>query len=160
MPRTAYTEEKVDALLALVVTYGGRVSQAARMCGITRTTVYNWAQRYPEFAERLEDAKLHAADLMEAEAHRRAFSGYDEELHHRGLKTGDTVKKYSDTLAIFLLKANNPDKFRERVDHNVTVHHDQELVERLARGRGHALPAPDIIEGETVDEPADLSWLD
>jgi hypothetical protein len=49
---------------------------------------------------------------LEDEAHRRAFDGTLEPVFHQGDECG-TVRKYSDTLAIFLLKAHAPDKYRE-----------------------------------------------
>lgn len=52
---------------------------------------------------------------LEDEAHRRAFDGVDEPVFYKGEDCG-AVKKYSDTLAIFLLKAHAPEKYRERQD--------------------------------------------
>ena len=44
-----------------------------------------------------------------------------------------TMKEYSDTLAIFLLKAHNPEKFRENVKIDLTG--NLAITDRLARGR-------------------------
>ena len=44
-----------------------------------------------------------------------------------------TMKEYSDTLAIFLLKAHNPEKYRENVKIDVTG--NLAITDRLARGR-------------------------
>ena len=55
---------------------------------------------------------------LEDEAHRRAFDGTEEPVFHQGQECG-SVRKYSDTLAIFLLKAHAPEKYRERQDVNV-----------------------------------------
>ena len=49
---------------------------------------------------------------LEDEAHRRAFEGVPEPVFHQGVECG-SVRKYSDTLAIFLLKAHRPEKYRE-----------------------------------------------
>lgn len=48
------------------------------------------------------------------------------------------VRKYSDTLAIFLLKAHNPEKYRERQDLNVTGNLDiaQTIVAARKRSGG------------------------
>ena len=54
-----------------------------------------------------------AADLLEEEARRRAHDGVDEPVWFQGVQCG-TVRKYSDTLLIFLLKGAKPDKYRER----------------------------------------------
>ena len=45
---------------------------------------------------------------------RRAHSGFDEPVFYKGIETG-TVRKYSDTLTIFLLKGFKPDKYKDRV---------------------------------------------
>lgn len=44
-----------------------------------------------------------------------------------------TMKKYSDTLAIFLLKAHEPDKYRDNSKVDVNINGD--LAARLAAGR-------------------------
>ncbi len=49
---------------------------------------------------------------LEDEAHRRAFEGDEQEVFKDGNCIGVT-RKYSDTLAIFLLKAHDPEKYRE-----------------------------------------------
>jgi hypothetical protein len=155
MPST-YSPEKTDMVLHGLRTYGGNVARACRLAGIAQKTYYNWRERYPEFAEACEEAKVEGVEMMEAEVFRRGIEGYDEELHHQGVKTGDTVRRYSDTLAIFLLKAHKPEKYREHINHNVNINVDSELVDRLARGRAAtALVEPTVIEGE-IDDGTDL----
>ncbi len=44
---------------------------------------------------------------------RRAVEGVDEPRFHDGQICGH-VRKYSDTLLIFMLKARRPDKYKER----------------------------------------------
>lgn len=46
-PRMALTPEKVQAALTLA---GGNVSQAARILGVSRPTVYKWMKRLPKAA--------------------------------------------------------------------------------------------------------------
>lgn len=54
------------------------------------------------------------AGALEDEAVRRAYVGVEEPLFYQGKQCG-TVRKYSDTLLIFLLKGAKPAKYRERV---------------------------------------------
>jgi len=75
-------------------------------------TVYDWRTEDPEFAERWEEAMRIGAEALEDEAKRRAFDGVDEPVFFQGVAM-DTVRKYSDTLAIFLLKGAMPEKYRE-----------------------------------------------
>ena len=52
--------------------------------------------------------------MLEAEARRRAAIGVDEPVFYKGEVVGH-IRKYSDTLLMFLLKAHWPEKFRENV---------------------------------------------
>lgn len=44
-----------------------------------------------------------------------------------------TIKEYSDTLAIFLLKAHAPEKYRERTETKLTM--DESIAEQLRKAR-------------------------
>lgn len=117
----------------------GNVSKAAAAAGVTRTTVYALRNHpdAPDFAEAWEDALEEASDLLELEARRRAVEGVEEPVFYQGLECG-SVRKYSDTLLIFLLKAAKPEKYRERTstdNYNIdlTSLSDEQLT-RLERG--------------------------
>lgn len=92
----------------------GTVTAAAAGAGISRDTAYRWKAEEPEFAAAWADAEEQAADDMEAEARRRAMAGVNEPVYQGGKKVG-AVRRFSDTLLIFLLKGARPEKFRERV---------------------------------------------
>ena len=49
---------------------------------------------------------------MEREAARRAYHGVEEPVFHKGEVCG-SIRKYSDTLMIFLLKARRPEVYRD-----------------------------------------------
>lgn len=93
------------------------VSRACRVASINRATHYDWLASDPEYAEAFREAEEHAADLLEAEARRRAVEGVEEPAGWYQGKPGGTVTKYSDTLLIFLLKGARPEKYRERIEH-------------------------------------------
>lgn len=88
------------------------VSLAAKAGGISRRRAYQIREAEPDFAELWDDALQEGIDNLEHEAQRRAFTGVTEPVFYQGYECG-TVRKYSDTLAIFLLKAHRPDRFRE-----------------------------------------------
>lgn len=94
----------------------GNVSKAAQRAGISRTIAYRHRANNEQFRKAWEDALEQAADVLEAEAWRRAVDGIEEPVGWYQGHAGGTVTRYSDTLLIFLLKAHRPDKFRERVD--------------------------------------------
>lgn len=95
----------------------GNVSSSADGCGVSRQALYKYRHRNAKFAQEWDEAIVVATDALEDEARRRAL-GYEEPCVYQGRVTGDTVTKFSDTLLIFLLKGNNPDKFKDRVDTN------------------------------------------
>lgn len=96
----------------------GNVSAACRAAGVPRRTLYSWLERDEQFTAAYRQAEIESTECLEAEAFRRAHDGVTSETPIiRDGKVIDTVveTKYSDTLLIFLLKARNPAKYRERV---------------------------------------------
>lgn len=113
------TPERLAAFCAALATSGGNVSRACEAVDISRMTAYNWREENPEFAAAWDRAKAIGLDALEDEATRRAFEGIDKPIVHQGVIT-DTIREYSDTLAIFLLKGGKPEKYRERVSQELT----------------------------------------
>lgn len=113
--QTSWTPKKQADLLREVVECGGNVSEAARTVNLSRASVYNHKASDPKFAKLLETAIQAGADVLEDECRRRAFAGTDEPVFHKGAICGH-VRKYSDLLAIFLLKGAKPEKYRERIE--------------------------------------------
>lgn len=95
----------------------GNVAGAAQVAGVNRTSHYLW-MKDPKYAEKFQTAHEQAIDALEKEARRRAVEGFDEPVYFKGEMAG-TIRKYSDTLLIFLLKGARPEKFRE--NHRVQV---------------------------------------
>lgn len=96
----------------------GNITRAAELSGVDRSTHYDWlaSDESGDYAAAVADAEQQAADRMETEARRRAVEGWDEPVYQGGEHVG-TVRKYSDTLLIFLLKGARPEKYRERFEH-------------------------------------------
>lgn len=67
----------------------------------------------PDFAEQVQEAKERAVDLLEVEARRRAVDGVTRHVYYKGEVVGEQTE-YSDSLLMFLLKANRPDKFGDK----------------------------------------------
>ena len=91
------------------------ISEACRRIGIERSTVWRWKDD-KEFQEEFEKAKTGAVELLEQEARRRGFEGWLESSFHVVDKelVESPVRRFSDTLLIFLLKGAAPDKYRDR----------------------------------------------
>ncbi len=112
-------QQKKEAFLAAYADCG-TILHAARAVGISRQTVYNWQQADEDFAVAMHASTRDVRDDLFAEARKRAKDG-------------------SDTLLIFLLKALDPEMFREnvRVEHSGRIGHDvsgmsTEELEQLA----------------------------
>ena len=112
------------------------------MAGIDRGTHYDWLRKDPEYRAQFEAAQVQAADRLEDEAVRRAYEGVERPVTVAGKR--ELVRKYSDTLLIFLLKGLRPAKYRERYD--VAVEAGDSLVQAMARGRERALAARHTID--------------
>ena len=89
----------------------GVVSYAAKAAGISKQLAYAVRLENEKFAKAWERALDTATDVLEKEAQRRAVKGVDEPVYQGGKQVG-SITRYSDTLLIFLLKANR-DKFRQ-----------------------------------------------
>jgi len=113
---TIMTPKKAKFLKALCEF--GNVTLAAKTAGLHRQNLYKLRSEDPDFAQAWAEAAEIGVAALEDEARRRAFEGWDEPVWHQGQQCG-VVRKYSDTLLIFLLKGGMPEKYREnqRIDH-------------------------------------------
>jgi uncharacterized protein with ATP-grasp and redox domains len=95
------------------------VTQAAKKARVGRRTVYDWLQTDIPFKKEYKKATKIAIGVLEDEAARRAISGTDKPIFYKGKKVA-TVKEYSDTLLIVLLKAQKPKKYKDRFQGELT----------------------------------------
>lgn len=91
----------------------GNVTASATVAEISRKTVYERRKEDAEFASAWDEAEQASHDRLEQEAFRRAHDGVED------FKVGPNgqfveMRRYSDTLLIFLLKARRPEKYREQ----------------------------------------------
>jgi hypothetical protein len=112
MNRTAFTAELQELFLEELRKMPN-VSAAARACGVAPAAAYNLRKVDASFAEAWDAALEEAYDTLEAEAHRRAFEGVTKPIHYKGVKV-DTVREYSDTLLMFLLKGRRRKVFGDK----------------------------------------------
>ena len=100
--KTVFLEALVDTV---------NVTLACRRAGIARRTAYDWREADEGFARKWDDAVDEGVDLLEAELHKRAFEGVERPVFYKGEQVG-TWRFYSDALAMFLLKAHRPERYR------------------------------------------------
>ena len=127
------------------------VTLACRSAGIPRRSAYDWRENDADFARRWEEALDEGIDLLEAELQRRAFEGTERPVFYKGQQCG-TWRTYSDALAMFLLKAHRPEKYRDSLanQHKDDTPEEEDAPSRLLReidGRSRGLPnRPEPIE--------------
>lgn len=90
----------------------GNATATAEETGISRDRHKYWLKMSSSYREAFEQADDQATERLEQEARRRALEGREEAVYWNGNQIG-TVRKYSDVLLIFLLKAKKPDVYRE-----------------------------------------------
>lgn len=93
----------------------GNVTAAAKYAHANRTALYQRKARDPEFAACWEECLEIGVCGLEDHAHSLAVNGWEEPVFHDGDECG-TKTKFSPALIIFLLKAHNPAKYRERFE--------------------------------------------
>jgi hypothetical protein len=119
MPRTiahnvdkrSLSKKKKDFLKAMEET--ASVRRACKLAKIPRRTVYDWREKDEEFEKDFQKSRIIAADALEDEAVRRAHEGILKPVFQGGKKVG-TIREYSDTLMVLLLKGNLPERYKDR----------------------------------------------
>ena len=88
------------------------VTLAARKARIDRITAYSARKTDPEFALAWDAALDASIQMAEGEVYRRAVHGVLEPVYQGGKKTG-SVRRFSDSLLMFMLRAHKPSMYRE-----------------------------------------------
>jgi len=101
--------------LASIRKHGGYVESAADAAGIGKTAAYELRKDDPEFAEEWERAvregRAAMIDEMRTSALERATRGVLEPAGWYKGKPGGVVRRYSDNLTMFMLRAHVPDVY-------------------------------------------------
>lgn len=116
--RSKATPKRLGEFLELLAT-NGNVTISADATNLDRRKLYRIRDENTDFASAWDAAMEQASDYLEAEARRRAVDGWEEPVFYQGEPTG-LVRKFSDTLLIFLLKGARPEKFRDRSQTELT----------------------------------------
>lgn len=94
----------------------GCIGAASAHAGVSRRTHLNWKKTDRRFFVAFEEALCLAIESFEVEAARRAKDGVLVPVYQGGKAVG-AIRKYSDLLLIFLLRAMNPEKYRDSSEH-------------------------------------------
>lgn len=113
-PRTPKKASEWRPIFLAVLAETANVTLAAKEAGVGRRTAYDHRAQYEGFAAEWDEALEIGVAALEDEANRRAFHGVETPVYQGGELVGH-IRKYSDTLAIFLLKAHRPERYTERL---------------------------------------------
>lgn len=116
--RKRLTPKIVNLFLAQIAEHCN-VSRAAESLGIERCSFYVERKRNEKFKTAWDEARAIGISKLEEEAWRRAYDGVDEPVFYMGSVCGH-VRKYSDTLLMFMLNGEMPHKYRRNVTAEVT----------------------------------------
>lgn len=111
-------KKKNDFLNALLKT--GLRNKAAEISGVTRQAHYLWLKTDGEYAMQYEKVRTMLTDNLEDAAYERAVNGIERKIYFKGEEIG-TQTEYSDTLLALLLKANMPEKYKDKTETTVNV---------------------------------------
>jgi hypothetical protein len=108
---------------------------AAAAAGVEGRTGYNWRADKSDvvFQAAFERAGELFVERAEAELWRRGIEGVEKPVYQGGELVG-TVREYSDTAAIFMLKGAKPEKYRERFEHSGELHGKFDVLLSTAKG--------------------------
>jgi len=125
------------------------ITRAAAAAKISRSVHYCWLERDADYEEQFYAADREAAQIIEDEAIRRAVEGWDKPVIYQGElsytwnpKTRRkstkplTVRHFSDSILLALLKGSKPEKYKDRqaVEHSgpgggpIRVHQQRKAV--------------------------------
>ena len=85
---------------------------AAKKAKIARSSHIRWLVNDPKYASAFAALKDDVVKKLEAEVYRRAVTSIERPITVAGERV--MVREYSDRLLMFLLKAEKPNKYRDR----------------------------------------------
>ncbi|HAG99428.1 MAG TPA: hypothetical protein DCL75_11385 [Ktedonobacter sp.] len=103
-------EERERSQKKFLITFAknANVLLSAKTAKVHRSTVYEWLEKSEEFSILYHQAEMDANDAVRAEIDRRGRQGWLEPVYQGGAKVG-TIRKYSDTLLVFLARSRMPE---------------------------------------------------
>lgn len=111
--RITYTIKKRKFIEYLTQTCNVKLS--CKLAGVDRSDMYKLRKKDPDFALEWKLAIEIGVQRLEDEVIRRAFEGELVTTKH------GTYRKYSDRLAIFMLKALRPEKYRDNYRRRISA---------------------------------------
>ncbi len=132
---------------------GKGLKRAEDLSDVSLMCHYQWMKNDEAYREHFRLTKTILTDGAEDEVYRRAFVGYDAPIVHAGKIIG-SHKRYSDSLAQFMLKGMRPRVYRDGMDDlpmgpmsmEIRILSPEESEKERAEARARQAPdAPRII---------------
>lgn len=105
-------EKQAEFLGSFITTHN--LKAACADAQITYSTVLGWRKLDQAFKDAYEEIVRDFCAELEAECYRRAVKGIERPIYQKGELVGTEIV-YSDDLLKFLMKANMPEKYREKL---------------------------------------------
>lgn len=124
--KSTFKEEYITLALNYSL-LGATDIEMADFFGVTEKTFNSWKKQYPEFLQSLKKGKFQADSVIASKLFQRAKGYSHPDIHvsnYKGVITKtDLTKHYppDTTAAIFWLKNRQPDKWRDRIDNNISL---------------------------------------
>lgn len=112
----------------------GLIGESAAVAGISRTELWRKRNTDPLFRELYQEAYDLGTEACEDEATLRATKGTLEPVFYKGRRTA-TIRRKSDLLLMFILKARSPEKYKDNYTPPPDTGHDtlESPREQIAR---------------------------
>jgi len=133
---TPLTSVTIPALLGAVASTGN-LTLACEELNMSRLSVYAFKKENESFRAALNEALNLGVEAWKDEAARRAFQGWERPIFQQGLQVG-AERMFSDTLALALLKAADPEHFQDK--------------SRMELGPMGSSPTNGLFAGKTEEE--------
>ena len=91
----------------------GSAAHAARLVGVSRSTVYAWRQADNAFAQAWDDANDAATAALESGIYQRALNGIPKPVHYKGERV-DEITEYSVERERLVMQMRRPELFRAK----------------------------------------------
>lgn len=96
------------------------VHRACKVCRISAAQLRKWRDEDPDFERAIGASWEAVVDKLEGAVMQRAIEGYEEPIYQGGELVG-TKMRHDPAIQIFMLKANRPQKYGDRVTVNVAA---------------------------------------
>jgi len=130
MARPSKFNNEVKRQCKLMALQGWTDVQMSELLGVTEKTFNNWKKKYKKFFQSLKDWKIEADNKVERSLYERACgynhpetkAQYIQDQDGGRWEYADLTKHYAPdpTSMIFWLKNRQPDKWRDKTEHELT----------------------------------------